>query len=166
MLAAFSASSLLGLGSAPEMDEDRLMAVFFQLHDAPPDPDGVEKMLEENGYVRVSSIVGDRQAIIEYADRKQLLFLIYELESYSSLAINIQSSVSLYETNEKFAEKLGNLMSVRMGFSPAPFEDDAGWQAVAWPGADGSSDVAFSVSHNTEHQVTRIWGHRLLVGDK
>ena len=155
-----------GAASARGMDEQRFLAVFFQLHEAMPDLANVEAMLTGNGYRLVSRETNDGKSTVEYSNSEQNLFLICEKKIYPGLATDVQYTASLYDTDATFADNLRTLMNDHMGAEAVPFDDNPGWQAMAWPGQDGTEQVAFSVSHNEEHQVTRIWGHKVLVGDK
>jgi hypothetical protein len=150
---------------ASAMEEQGVMSLFLNIHETMPNAIAADQILTKDGYDQITNESDGTEIAYEYRNRNNGISIVIEQTSIPGLASNVFYAVYANNTNETFAAKLTTLVEKWRGNKqPNHFEDDEGWDTVAWPGEDDSPIIGVTVGHNKEYRVTKIWGHQLHLG--
>jgi hypothetical protein len=148
--------------SASAMEEQGVMSLFLKIHETMPNAIAADQILTKDGYDQITNESDGTEITHEYRSRNNGISIVIETMSMPGLASNVFYAVYANNTDKIFAARLTALVRKWRGDEqPNNFDDDEGWDTVAWPGEVGSPIVGVTVGHNKDYQVTKIWGHQL-----
>ena len=157
--------SCLNSSPATPPAKQEIWDVFQTLHQRTLSNSEMKEFLIGEGYTLTLDKTEDGQNELVFCKSENGISLLLEQEGITYLARNTTYAAYAHQTDQNYSAHLAIMMvKWRQDQLPEPFDDDEGWDTVAWSADDDSSQVGFSVGHNKEYGVTKIWGHQIHIG--